>query len=68
MFIGSAAYNLLVISGLCVIAIGSPDIRRIENFTVFLMTAFWSVFAYIWLYLVLSVDIYLNFDQIYTFT
>lgn len=53
--VGSAAYNLLIISGLCVIAIPSPNILRIENFSVFLMTTFWSVFAYVWLFLVLAV-------------
>ena len=53
--VGSAAYNLLVISALCVVAIEGNEIRRIKNFKVFLTTAAWSVFAYLWLYIVLVV-------------
>lgn len=30
--VGSAAYNLLVISAICVLAIDSPKISRIKNF------------------------------------
>lgn len=51
--VGSAAYNLLVISAICVIAIEKGEIRRIKNFKVFLTTAAWSLFAYIWLYIIL---------------
>ena len=53
--VGSAAYNLLVISALCVVAIDGNEIRRIKNYTVFLTTAAWSVFAYLWLFIVLVV-------------
>lgn len=53
--VGSAAYNLLVISAICVCAIPSPKAVRIVNFKVFLVTASFSIFAYIWLYLVLAV-------------
>ena len=52
---GSAAYNLLCISAICVVAIEGQEIRRIKNFKVFLNTAAWSVFAYLWLFIVLVV-------------
>jgi solute carrier family 8 (sodium/calcium exchanger) len=52
---GSAAYNLLIISAICVIAIEGTEIRRIKNYSVFLTTAGWSAFAYIWLFIVLVV-------------
>ena len=53
--VGSAAYNLLVISAICVVSIEGSEIRRIKNFKVFLTTAGWSVFAYLWLFIVLVV-------------
>lgn len=52
--VGSAAFNLLVISAICVLAIKDGDIRRISQFGVFNITAFFSVFAYVWMYYVLS--------------
>lgn len=53
--VGSAAFNLLVITAICVVSIDLGEIRRIKNFTVFLTTTCYSVFAYIWLFLVLVV-------------
>ena len=51
--VGSAAFNLLVITAVCILAIPSPDIRRINAIKVFGVTAFASVFAYIWLIIIL---------------
>lgn len=51
--VGSAAFNLLVISGICVMAIPSPDTRRIAEMKVFAVTSFSCIFAYIWLAIVL---------------
>lgn len=51
--VGSASFNLLVISGICVMAIPSPDTRRIAEMKVFAITAFSCVFAYVWLAIVL---------------
>lgn len=51
--VGSAAFNLLCISGICVMAIPSPDTRRVANMKVFAVTAFACIFAYVWLALVL---------------
>lgn len=53
--VGSAAFNLLVITAICVVSIDPGEIRRIKNFTVFLTTTVYSIFAYIWLFLVLVV-------------
>jgi hypothetical protein len=51
--VGSAAFNLLVISAICVLAIGNGEVRGIKQFGVFNITAFFSVFAYVWMYIVL---------------
>ena len=53
--VGSAAFNLLVISAVCVAAIPDGNVKKINNFPVFLCTSIWSLFAYIWLYLMISV-------------
>ena len=52
--VGSAAFNLFVITAVCVFAIPSPDTRRIGSINVFCITAFFSVFAYVWLLIVLK--------------
>jgi len=55
--VGSAAFNLLVIVAICVMAIdgkkedGSPDFRKIDELGVFTVTAIYSVLAYVWLFL-----------------
>lgn len=51
--VGSAAFNLLVIIAVCVFAIPSPDIRRIKAIKVFSITAFFAIFAYVWLVIIL---------------
>ncbi|XP_072248146.1 sodium/calcium exchanger 2-like [Leuresthes tenuis] len=53
--VGSAAFNMFVILGICVLTIPNEDSRKIKHLRVFFITAFWSIFAYIWLYLILSV-------------
>ncbi|AWO98554.1 putative sodium/calcium exchanger 2 [Scophthalmus maximus] len=53
--VGSAAFNMFVIIGLCVWVIPKDETRKIKHLRVFFITAFWSIFAYIWLYLILSV-------------
>lgn len=53
--VGSAAYNLFVIIAICVIVIPNGEVRKIKHLRVFFVTATWSVFAYVWLYLILSV-------------
>ncbi|KAM9348938.1 sodium/calcium exchanger 2-like [Symphorus nematophorus] len=53
--VGSAAFNMFVIIGLCVGVITDGESRKIKHLGVFFMTDFWSIFAYIWLYLILAV-------------
>ncbi|XP_054586431.1 sodium/calcium exchanger 2a [Nothobranchius furzeri] len=53
--VGSAAFNMFVIIGLCVSVIPDGEVRKIKHLPVFFVTAFWSIFAYIWLYLILAV-------------
>ncbi|XP_076026788.1 sodium/calcium exchanger 1a isoform X10 [Genypterus blacodes] len=53
--VGSAAFNMFVIIGLCVSVIPEGETRKVKHLRVFFVTASWSVFAYIWLYLILAV-------------
>lgn len=53
--VGSAAFNMFVIIGICVWVIPDGESRKIKHLRVFFITAFWSIFAYIWLYLILAV-------------
>lgn len=53
--VGSAAYNLFVIIALCMVLIPKGELRRIKHLRVFIVTAIFSVFAYIWLWIILSV-------------
>jgi len=53
--VGSASFNLLAISAVCISGVPNGETRRIKNFPVFLITAFCSIFAYIWLIFVLVV-------------
>jgi len=53
--VGSAAFNLLVIVAVCIASIPDGEIRLIEHYPVFLVTAIFSLLAYLWLALILSV-------------
>ena len=53
--VGSAAFNLFVIIGVCNWAIPRGEVRIIKRVSVFIVTAVWSIFAYLWLYLITSV-------------
>ncbi|CAH0551407.1 unnamed protein product [Brassicogethes aeneus] len=52
--VGSAAYNLLVIIAICISVIPKGEVRRIKHLGVFFVTATWSIFAYVWLYMILA--------------
>jgi len=52
--VGSAAFNLFMIIGLCMYVIPDDEVRKIKHLRVFIITATWSVFAYVWLYLILG--------------
>merc|ERR1719347_222545 len=52
--VGSAAFNLFMIIGLCMYVIPDDEVRKIKYLRVFFITATWSVFAYVWLYIILG--------------
>ena len=52
--VGSAAFNLFMIIGLCIYVIPDDEVRKIKHLRVFIVTATWSVFAYIWMFAILS--------------
>jgi len=52
--VGSAAFNLFMIIGLCMYVIPDDEVRKIKHLRVFCITATWSVVAYLWLYIIVS--------------
>jgi solute carrier family 8 (sodium/calcium exchanger) len=54
--VGSAAFNLMVISAVCVTAIPDGQGRYIRDLPVFYMTATFSVAAYVWLIVILNLS------------
>jgi len=68
--VGSAAFNLLMIIAVCVVAIPNGESRSIKYMGVFGVTAFFSVFAYIWLLfmlLLISPDVVEWWEGVLTF-
>ncbi len=54
--VGSAAFNLFIIIGICIAVIPAGEVRRVKHLSVFFVTATASVFAYLWLYFILSIS------------
>lgn len=54
--VGSAAFNLFIITAICVYCIPEGESRTIKHLHVFFLTATWSIIAYLWLYFILSVS------------
>jgi solute carrier family 8 (sodium/calcium exchanger) len=52
--VGSAAFNSFVIIAICIMAIPTGEVRRIRHLRVFFVTTAWSIFAYIWLWAIVS--------------
>jgi len=52
--VGSAAFNLLVIVSVCICSIPNGDVRCIQEQGVFFLTAVWSLFAYVWILLIVE--------------
>lgn len=52
--IGSAAFNLLIITALCVVAVPKPNVKFIREFGVFILTAIFSIWAYVWMLIVVK--------------
>jgi len=53
--VGSAAFNLLIITAVCIMAIGGGEVRRINDMSVFAVTGSCSILAYLWLLFILMV-------------
>ncbi|KAM4867755.1 sodium/calcium exchanger 1 isoform 1-T1 [Thomomys bottae] len=53
--VGSAAFNMFIIIAICVYVVPDGENRKIKHLRVFFVTAAWSIFAYTWLYIILSV-------------
>lgn len=51
--VGSAAFNLLIITGVSIMAV-EEEPKKVKDTGVFAITSIASLFAYIWLYLCLS--------------
>lgn len=52
--VGSAAFNLLMILAVCVASLPPGTQRRIDELGVYSVTAFFSIFAYVWLLFIVS--------------
>lgn len=52
--VGSAAFNLLAITGISMMAIQKGQFRRIEDFGVFIVTGIFSIVAYVWMLIILD--------------
>ena len=50
--VGSAAFNLMVITAVCMVCLPAGEVRVIKQQAVFLTTAFYSIFVYIWLLII----------------
>jgi solute carrier family 8 (sodium/calcium exchanger) len=53
VIVGSAAFNLLVISAVCVNAHPDGKVTKIKEVPVYIITAFFSVFAYLWMLIII---------------
>jgi len=50
--VGSAAFNLMIITAVCIVCLPDGETRSLKQFNVFLTTAFYSVLAYVWLLII----------------
>jgi solute carrier family 8 (sodium/calcium exchanger) len=53
--VGSAAFNLMCITAVCVTGLKDGESKRIRDIQVFAVTSFFCIWAYIWLFLILVV-------------
>mmetsp|Transcript_92983 Transcript_92983/g.240233 ORF Transcript_92983/g.240233 Transcript_92983/m.240233 type:complete len:811 (+) Transcript_92983:88-2520(+) len=54
--VGSAAFNLLIITAVCIGCIPEKEVRYIKDTSVFAVTASFSIFAYLWLLFILEIN------------
>lgn len=52
--VGSAAYNLMIISAVCILSLPKDATSRIKYYKVFVVTSVTSLLAYIWMLVVLT--------------
>jgi len=52
--VGSAAFNLLIISAVSIVAV--DKVKKIDDMGVFFTTGVFSIFAYVWLFLCLQIN------------
>ena len=50
--IGSAAFNLLIITSVCIVSVPKNEPKQIREFGVFVITGIWSLLAYVWMLVV----------------
>eukprot|EP00930_Biecheleria_cincta_P035153 TRINITY_DN24205_c0_g3_i1.p1 TRINITY_DN24205_c0_g3~~TRINITY_DN24205_c0_g3_i1.p1 ORF type:complete len:856 (-),score=177.60 TRINITY_DN24205_c0_g3_i1:134-2701(-) len=68
--VGSAAFNLFCIIAVCIVAIPEGEVRYIKETQVYVVTASFSIFAYLWLIIILvlsSPDIVEIWEGVLTF-
>jgi solute carrier family 8 (sodium/calcium exchanger) len=66
--VGSAAFNLFVISGVVVCALPDGEVKKIEEMEVFAVTATSSILAYVWMVFVLSDENVAMWEALLTFS
>jgi len=54
--VGSAAFNLFCIVAVCIVAVPAGEQRQIKDLGVFWVTAGFSIFAYLWLVVIVQVN------------
>ncbi|ODM93087.1 Sodium/calcium exchanger 2, partial [Orchesella cincta] len=47
--VGSASYNLFIITAVCIVSVPNEGTRRIQEYKVFLTTSLFAMVAYIWM-------------------
>ena len=52
--IGSAAFNLLIITSICIVSVSNQQVKRIREFGVFAFTSAASLWAYVWMLIVVK--------------
>ena len=52
--VGSAAFNLLIISAVSIVSVPTGEIKKIDDMGVFMVTTIASTFAYIWMFICLT--------------
>lgn len=53
--VGSAAYNLMIITAVCIISVPAHTTRRIVHYRVFITTSVFAIFAYLWMWFVIQI-------------